>query len=178
MFTNIGFWASQHTFANDYSINAFEMGIIMASLNICASLSSYIIRTKIALLENSIFNLFILLLVDGLYVLALIPASSLAGLMVVSLIGQLSRGARTPITQSLMQNNLSSTERATFGSLISFFGSGMYFLLSNILVIYNFSRVESLTIGLTGIVIGLVLFILLVSYGIKFKRKNPTKLSM
>jgi MFS family permease len=176
VFTSMGFWASQHTFVNDYNVTPYGMGIILAVFNICAGLSSYIVKTNISKLTNS-HILFVILVIDGLYILALIPIPSIASLIVISLMGQVTRGSRTPITQSIMQVNLSSTERATFDSLVSFIGSGMYFFLSSYLAINDLSRGESLTIGFAGILAGITLFILLGSRMVNIRRRNPAKIS-
>ena len=173
VFTSIGFWASQHTLVNDYYVNPYGMGIILAVFNICAGLSSYLIKRNISKLTKS-HILFVILLIDGFYIFALIPVSSIASLIVVSLIGQITRGSRTPIMQSIMQINLSSTERATFNSLVSFLGSGMYFFLSNLLAINNLSREESLTVGFIGIFLGIAIFLLLSSRKIRLRGRFPT----
>jgi MFS family permease len=172
VFTSIGFWASQHTLVHDFSVNPFELGIILAVFNICAGLSSYIIKRNISNLTKS-HILFVILLIDGVYIFGLIPVSSLASVIIISLIGQVTRGSRTPITQSIMQINLSSTERATFNSLVSFISSGMYFLFSNILAINEFSRAETLTVGFVGILIGITIFILLGIRKIRVRGNYP-----
>ena len=160
VFTTIGFWASQHLLIEKFSVSPFGMGLFISILNICAAVSSFAVRSKITRLAN--FQvLFAILIMDGIYLLALIPAASVVGILVVSIIGQITRGSRTPLTQSLMQDNLASDERATFNSLISLLGALMYFMLSGFIDLLNLTREQSLEVGLLGISLLVIIFSLL-----------------
>jgi MFS family permease len=152
VFSNIGFWASQHTFINDYTVTALGMGLIMALFNITAGFSSLVIRSRVSRLAN-FQMLFILILIDGMYLLGLMVGSSLLGVIVLSLFGQLTRGSRIPLTQTIVQDQISSMERATFSSLISLFGSSLYFAFSIVINIFDLSRQSTLVIGFIGIAI-------------------------
>ncbi|MHA2094457.1 MAG: MFS transporter [Candidatus Hodarchaeales archaeon] len=150
VFSNIGFWASQHIFVNDYTVNPLGMGFILALFNITAGISSLAIRSKISRLANFQF-LFLLIVIDGMYLLGLMVGSSLIGVIMLSLFGQLTRGSRTPLTQAIVQDRISSTERATFSSLISLVGSFLYFVFSGAINLIGLSRQEALIIGFVGI---------------------------
>lgn len=160
VFTTVGFWASQHLLIDKFNISPFGMGIFISILNICAAVSSFAVRSKITRLAN-FQALFVILLMDGIYLLALIPAASVVGILAVSVIGQITRGSRTPLTQSLMQDNLASDERATFNSLISLIGALMYFILSGFINLLNLTREQSLEVGLLGISLLVIIFSLL-----------------
>ena len=160
VFSNIAFWASQHIFINDYSVDALGMGFILVIFNITAGISSLAIRSRVSQLAN-FQMLFLLILVDGVYLLGLIVGSSLVGVIVLSLFGQLTRGSRTPFTQAIVQDKISSVERATFSSLISLVGSFHYFAFSGVINLFELSRQNSLVIGFSGIIICIVGFIVL-----------------
>jgi uncharacterized membrane protein YccF (DUF307 family) len=98
---------------------------------------------------------------DGIYLMALLPAASVIGILAVSIIGQITRGSRTPLTQSIMQDNLASDERATFNSLISLLGSIMYFALSGFINLQNLTRDQSLELGIIGIAILVIVYCVL-----------------
>jgi hypothetical protein len=161
VFTKLGFWASQHILVTTYSINPLGIGMFISLLNICAAVSSAVVKSKITSFTN-FQALFAILIIDGIYLVALIPAVSVLGVLIVSMIGQVSRGARTPITQSIMQDNLASDERATFNSLISLIGSVMYFILSGFIDVQNLTREQSLELGTIGIALLIITFSLLV----------------
>jgi len=169
VFTSLGFWASQHLLIEEFSISPFGIGIFISVLNICAAVrvlnicaavSSFAVRSQVTRLANFQI-LFVILILDGIYLLALIPVVSVVGILAVSIIGQITRGSRTPLTQSLMQNNLASNERATFNSLISLIGALMYFVLSGFINLLNLTREQSLELGLLGITILATIFLLL-----------------
>lgn len=157
-FTRIGFWASQHTFVNDYSVDTIGMGFIIAIFNLCAGLTSLLMKRMVSRFAN-LNTLLIILMLDGLYLLALIPVPSFMSLIFVSLIGQVTRGSRTPVTQCIVQDNLTSVERATFTSVLSLIGSFFYIILSSVISILKLSRQESLVIGLLGVIIALGVFL-------------------
>ncbi len=161
VFANLGFWASQHLLVTTFSIDPLGMGMFISLLNIGAAVSSIVVKSKITSLAN-FQTLFVILIMDGLYLIALIPAISVLSIVVVSMIGQIARGIRTPITQSIMQNNLSSDERATFSSLLSLIGSFMYFVLSGFIDVYNLTREQSLELGTLGIASLILAFTLLI----------------
>ncbi len=160
VFSSIGFWASQHVFVNDYTINALGMGFILALFNITAGLSSLALRSKISRLAN-FQMLFLLILIDGMYLFGLMMGSSLISIIVLSLFGQVSRGSRIPITQAIVQDQITSMERATFTSVISLFGSLLFFVFSNLINLFDLSRQSALTIGLLGIITCSVVFLIL-----------------
>ncbi len=160
VFSSIGFWASQHAFINDYTVDALGMGLIIALFNLTAGLSSLAIRSKVSRLANSQM-LFLLILIDGIYLLGLMAGSSLLGVIVLSLFGQLTRGSRTPLTQAIIQDQISSMERATFSSLISLVGSSLYFAFSTAINIFELSRQSALVIGFIGIIICTIGFLAL-----------------
>ncbi|MHA1227111.1 MAG: MFS transporter [Candidatus Hodarchaeales archaeon] len=166
VFTRIGFWASQHQLVNDYNLGAIGMGIVLAVFNLCAGLSSIVIKKIISRFAN-LNTLFVILLLDGIYLLALVPGSSVLSVIIVSLIGQVTRGSRTPISQSLIQDNLVSSERATFYSLVSLIGSFVYVILSVLIRVFDLRRQEALLVGVLGIAISLGVFCL-------FKLKNKS----
>ncbi|MHA1994883.1 MAG: MFS transporter [Candidatus Hodarchaeales archaeon] len=160
VFSSIGFWASQHAFINDYTVDALGMGLIIALFNLTAGLSSLAIRSKVSRLANSQM-LFLLILIDGIYLLGLMAGSSLLGVIVLSLFGQLTRGSRTPLTQAIVQDQISSMERATFSSLISLVGSSLYFAFSTTINIFELSRQSALVFGFIGIIICTIGFLAL-----------------
>jgi len=160
VFTSLGFWASQHLLIEEFSISPFGIGIFISVLNICAAVSSFAVRSQVTRLANFQI-LFVILILDGIYLLALIPVVSVVGILAVSIIGQITRGSRTPLTQLMMQNNLASNERATFNSLMSLIGALMYFVLSGFIDLLNLTREQSLELGLLGITILATIFLLL-----------------
>ena len=173
VFSNIGFWASQHIFINDYAINPLGMGFILALFNIIAGISSLAIRSKITQLAN--FQLlFILILIDGVYLLGLMVGSSLIGIILLSLFGQMTRGSRTPLTQAIVQDKISSMERATFSSLISLVGSSLYFAFSSAINFFALSRQETLVIGSLGIGICSIGYLALNFKDYRVRKSIPT----
>jgi len=173
VFTSLGFWASQHLLVEKFSVSPFGIGMFISVLNICAAVSSFVVRSKITRLAN-FQALFAILILDGLYLLALIPAASVVGILAVSIIGQITRGSRTPLTQSIMQDNLASDERATFNSLLSMIGAIMYFALSGYIDLLNLTREQSLEFGLLGISILVISFSVLAISRFP-KRKSGTQ---
>lgn len=161
VFARVGFWAFQHIFVNDYAINPFAMGIIMAILNVSAAFTSVIIRSRVIQLTSTIV-LISLIILEGLYLIALTQVQTIIGVLFVAIIGQLTRGSRTPLIQSIMQNNLASDERATFNSIISLIGSTFYLIISWIVKFGSFSRNSTLLLSVSGIcgLLGLFLVIL------------------
>ena len=160
VFARVGFWAFQHIFVNDYAINSFGMGIIMALLNISAALTSVFVRSRVTQLTSTIV-LISLIIFEGLYLIALIQVQSVIGVLFVAILGQITRGSRTPIIQSIMQNNLTSDERATFNSIISLIGSTFYLIISWIVKFSSFSRSTTLLLSILGISILLSLFLVI-----------------
>jgi MFS family permease len=173
--TRIGFWASQHALVNDYSVDTIGMGFIIASFNICAGLTSFLIKRMFSRFAN-LNSLLIILVLDGFYLLALIPVSSITNLILVSFVGQITRGSRTPIIQCISQENLASVERATFNSVLSLIGSFAYVILSGLINILNLSRQEALLVGLLGVLISLGFFlrILVGNYRVKIDNAEVT----
>ncbi|UCE13316.1 MAG: hypothetical protein JSV04_14160, partial [Candidatus Heimdallarchaeota archaeon] len=83
----------------------------------------------------------------------------LFGILMVSLLTQVTRGIRTPLIQGILQRFLNSDERATFASLMGLVGSSIYFGLSVITDINNLSREQTLSISLIGIIMIMILFL-------------------
>jgi hypothetical protein len=134
------------------------MGIVIGIFNLSAGLTALVIKRTVSRFAN-INMLLIILLLDAFYLLALIPVSSILSVVLVSIIGQFARGSRTPITQCIMQDNLTSTERATFTSVLSLVGSLLYIVVNSFISVFNLSRSESLLVGLFGVIIILGLFL-------------------
>ncbi len=169
VFSSIGFWASQHAFINDYAVNALGMGFIIALFNLTAGVSSLALRTKISQLANFPI-LFLLILIDGIYLFGLMAGSSLLGMVFLSLFGQITRGSRTPLTQAIVQDQITSMERATFSSLISLVGSALYFVFSTMINFFALSRRNALIIGVMGIIVCILVYLIL-----NFKRIHLKK---
>ncbi|MFX0051706.1 MAG: hypothetical protein ACFE8U_10495, partial [Candidatus Hermodarchaeota archaeon] len=150
VFSRIGFWAVQHTLVGDYYINALGMAFVLAGFNICAAVSSIVIRTRVNKLSN-FFTFLAIIIVEGFYFWSLIQVSNLITILLVSLIAQVTRGIRTPLIQAFLQESISSDTRATFVSLMSFTGSLLYFIFSLISDISNLSRDVTLSLGLLGL---------------------------
>jgi MFS family permease len=158
VFSRIGFWAVQHILVGDYSMNALEMALVLAGFNICAAVSSLIIRTRVNKFSN-FYTFLAIIIVEGFYFWSLIQVPNIIAILLVSLIAQVTRGIRTPLMQALLQEHLSSDIRATFVSLISFTGSLLYFLISLITDASNLSRDVTLSFGLLGLMVTAFVFI-------------------
>lgn len=158
VFGRIGFWAVQHIYVENYMIDALGMAFVIAGFNVCAAISSIMIRSRIERYSN--FTTFlIILLIESVYFWMLIQAPGLIGIFIVSLFAQVTRGIRTPLVQELLQSYLSSDMRATFASLISLAGSLLYLLLTVTIDGYNLSRAITLNISLIGMIIVILLFV-------------------
>ncbi|MFX1505296.1 MAG: MFS transporter [Promethearchaeota archaeon] len=167
VFSRIGFWAVQHILIEEFLVTSFIMGFVLAGFNLCAAISSLLIQSRVSKLSNQ-WAFLVIICVEGAYFLALIQMPHLFGILVMSLMAQITRGIRTPIIQAVLQQRLHSDERATFVSLMSFVGSLIYFIVSVIIDVLSFSREQTLVGSLLGIaVIG---FILLSFQVKKFKR--------
>ncbi len=164
VFSRIGFWAVQHILIEEFLVTSLIMGFVLAGFNLCAAISSLLIRSRInKLLSQWIF--LVIILIEGAYFVALIQIPHLLGIVVMSLMAQITRGIRTPIIQAILQQRLRSDERATFVSLMSFVGSLSYFTLSIIIVVLDFSREQTLVVSLIGL--SAITFILL---GLQFRK--------
>ncbi|UCG90350.1 MAG: MFS transporter [Candidatus Heimdallarchaeota archaeon] len=158
VFSRIGFWAVQHILVEEFLITSLIMGFVLAGFNICAAISSLLIRTRVNKLSN-LWAFLVIILIEGTYLFVLMQIPDLFGILIMSLMAQITRGIRTPIMQSLLQQRLRSDERATFVSLISFVGSSLYFMLSVFFDVLNLSREQSLMVSLVGIFV--ITFLLL-----------------
>ncbi len=151
VFSRIGFWAVQHILVEKFLFDALAMGFVFAGFNICAAVSSLLIRSRVNQLSK--FSVFlIILIIDGSYFWMLIQIPELIGIVLVFLIGQVTRGMRTPLIQTLLQQYINSDERATFISLMSFISSFLYFMFSVIIDSFDFSREQALILCLLSIV--------------------------
>ncbi|MFW9906124.1 MAG: MFS transporter [Candidatus Thorarchaeota archaeon] len=169
VFNRIGFWAVQHILVEEFQVTSFIMGLIIAGFNLCAAISSLMIQSRVSKLSNQ-WTFLVIICIEGAYFIALIQIPHLFGILVMSLMTQITRGIRTPIIQAILQQRLQSDERATFVSLMSFVGSLIYFIVSVIIDVLNFSREQTLVGSLLGIV--LIGFILL-SFQVKKFRRVP-----
>jgi MFS family permease len=169
VFSRIGFWAVQHILVEEFSVSSFIMGFVLAGFNLCAAISSLLIQSRVSKLSNQWIFLAIIC-IEGAYFLVLIQMPYLFGILIMSLMAQITRGIRTPIIQAILQQRLQSDERATFVSLMSFVGSLIYFIASVIIDVLNFSREQTLIGSLLGIT--LIGFILL-SFQVKKFRQVP-----
>jgi MFS family permease len=151
VFSRIGFWAVQHILVGDYLVNVLGMAFVLAGFNICAAVSSLIIRTRVNKFSN-FFTFLAIIIIEGFYFWSLIQVPNLAAILLVSLMAQITRGIRTPLIQAFLQEYLSSDMRATFVSLMSFTGSLLYFLFSVITNFSNLSREVTLNLGLVGLI--------------------------
>ncbi|UCG01091.1 MAG: MFS transporter [Candidatus Heimdallarchaeota archaeon] len=150
VFSRIGFWAVQHILVEEFLVTSLLMGFVLAGFNLCAAISSLLIRSRVDKLLG--YWMFLLItFIEGAYILALIQIPNLFGILVMSLLAQITRGIRTPIIQAILQQYLRSDERATFVSLMSFVGSSIYFILSIIIDILDFSREQTLAVSLVGL---------------------------
>jgi MFS family permease len=157
VFSRIGFWAVQHILVEEFLVTSFVMGFVLAGFNLCAAISSLLIQSRVSKLSNQ-WAFLVIISIEGVYFLALIQMPHLFGILVMSLMAQVTRGIRTPIIHSMLQQRLQSDERATFVSLMSFVGSLIYFIVSIIIEIFDFSREQTLIGSLLGIVtIGFIL---------------------
>ncbi|MHA2202745.1 MAG: MFS transporter [Candidatus Hodarchaeales archaeon] len=164
VFSRIGFWAVQHILIEEFLVTSLIMGFVLAGFNLCAAISSLLIRSRVNKLSGQWIFL-IIILIEGAYLLALIQIPHLLGIVVMSLMAQITRGIRTPIIQAIIQQRLRSDERATFVSLMSFIGSSIYFALSIIIDVLDFSREQTLVVSLIGL--SAITFILL---GLQFRK--------
>ncbi|MFX1538296.1 MAG: MFS transporter [Promethearchaeota archaeon] len=163
VFGRIGFWAGQHILVEDFKISTLALGFVLAGLNTTAATASFLIRRHVDYFAR--FSILLcMLLADVVYFLVLLKESlSLIVFLVAAIITQITRGAMTPIVQSLVQHQLSSEERVTFASLISFVGSVVFFLASMSIELLSLSRNDSLMLSLLGtiVIIGLFSFLVL-----------------
>lgn len=172
VFSRIGFWTVQHVLVDDFLTTSLAMGFILAGFNMCAATSSLLIKSRVNKLSN-LWAFLVIMVIEGTYFLVLVQIPGIFALLVMSLVAQVTRGIRTPIMQALLQQHLRSDERATFISLISFAGSLIYFLLSVIIDILDYSREQTLLLSLIGMI--LLTVILLSFLARKYQRvvKNP-----
>ncbi len=154
----IAFWAVQHVLVEEFVINAFGMGIILSSFNLCAAISSLMIKSHVSRFSNYITFLTILM-IEILYFWILILVPDFLGLILISILAQITRGIRTPLTQAFIQQFLDSDVRATFISLLSLVGSFLYLVLSVIIEKMNFSRNIALIIAFSGMIFITIIFL-------------------
>ena len=158
VFARIGFWAVQHILVEEFLFNALAMGFIFAGFNICAATSSLLIKSRVN--QVSKFSVFlIILIIDGSYFWMLIQVPGLIGIVLVFLLGQVTRGIRTPLIQTLLQQYINSDERATFISLMSCVGSFLYFAFSVIIDSFDFSRDQALILCFLSILLITLIFL-------------------
>ncbi|MHA2293231.1 MAG: MFS transporter [Candidatus Hodarchaeales archaeon] len=163
VFSRIAFWAVQDILVEEFLVNTLELAFILAGFNVCAALSSMFIRSNVNLLSK--FTVFlVIILVEGSYIWVLIQSPEIISILTMSLLTQITRGIRTPIIQTLLQQYLSSDVRATFNSIISFVGSFVYFFLSVFFSIFNSSRNQSLLISFFGLLLLAIIFIVFLLY--------------
>ncbi|MFX0119559.1 MAG: MFS transporter [Promethearchaeota archaeon] len=168
VFSRIGFWAVQHIMVEEFLVTSLGMGFVLTGFNVCAAMSSIVIRSHVNKLSN-LWAFLVILVIEGSYFFVLVQVPDLLGILIMSLMAQVTRGIRTPIIQALLQQRLRSDERATFISLISFVGSLIYFILSLIIDIFDFSRVQTLMVSLIGI---LTITIFLLGFIMKSSQKT------
>jgi MFS family permease len=158
IFSRIGFWAVQHILVGDYLISALEMAFVLAGFNICAAVSSLMIRTRVNKFSN-FFTFLAIIVIEGFYFWSLLQVPNLIAILLVLLMAQITRGIRTPLMQAFLQESLSSDIRATFVSLMSFTGSLLYFVFSLITNFSNLSREITLYLGFIGLIVIATIFI-------------------
>ncbi|MFX0123012.1 MAG: MFS transporter [Candidatus Hodarchaeota archaeon] len=169
VFSRIAFWAVQHILVEKFLVTSLIMGFVLAGFNLCAAISSASIRSRLDKLASQ-WVFLVIILVEGTYFLALIQIPHLFGIVIMSLMAQITRGIRTPIIQALLQHHLRSDERATFVSLMSFVGSSIYFILSVIVDVLDFSREQTLIVSLIGLS---AIAIILLGFQVKNYLKEP-----
>ncbi|MFX1538388.1 MAG: MFS transporter, partial [Promethearchaeota archaeon] len=169
VFSRIGFWAVQHILIEDFLVSSLIMGFVLAGFNLCAAISSLLIQSRVNKLSNH-WIFFVIIFIEGTYFLTMIQMPHLVGILVMSLMAQITRGIRTPIIQAILQQHLRSDERATFISLMSFVGSSIYFIVSIIIDVLDFSREQTLVGSLLGL--SVIAFILL-SFQVRKHRRVP-----
>ncbi|NHJ01493.1 MAG: MFS transporter [Candidatus Heimdallarchaeota archaeon] len=171
VFGKIGFWAVQHRFVDDFFITPLQMGFILSGFNIVAATSSMLIRSKIGIFSYA-YSFFFILVIDMSYLWALIAMPNLFGVFIISLSTQVTRGIRTPLMQSYLQQKIASNVRATFSSIISFTGSLVYIALTFVFEIFAFSRDS--TLAFCGLCMILVIFgYLALQLNITSSKANP-----
>lgn len=158
VFSRIGFWAIQHLLVEDFLFSSIQMGFVIAGFNICAAVCSLAIKSRVTTLSNFLTFLGIFI-VEGTYFFVILQVPDLFGILMVSLLTQVTRGIRTPLIQGLLQRFLNSDERATFASLMGLVGSSIYFGFSLITNLNNLSREQTLTLSFIGIMMITILFI-------------------
>jgi MFS family permease len=163
VFGRVGFWAVQHIFIEEYFIDAFAMGLILALFNSTAALSSLFIRSRVEKLANGAVFTLVLIIETGYLSVLILQPMGLGGILLASCLTQITRGIRMPLIQSVMQQNLQSEERATFSSLMSFLGSLLYFSFSVVIDGIGLSRTLTLWGGLICSAILAVWFMVVVA---------------
>ena len=169
VFSRIGFWAVQHILVEDFLVTSLIMGFVLAGFNLCAAMSSLAIHSHVDKFSGQWVFLMIIL-IEGAYFFALIQIPNAFWILVMSLMAQVTRGIRTPIIQGILQQHLRSDERATFVSLMSFVGSVIYFVISVIIDILDFSREHTLLVSLVGLFI--IAFVILSFQFIMYRRTS------
>ncbi len=129
----IVFWAYQPRLF-DIGINTFEIGVIFAGMNLVAAIGSVILNKLDEKNEKTI--IFVFLIIETFNAVMIWYCKSLFILFSMFLV-QLVRGARTPITNNILQSNATSSQRATLVSLYSSIGNLLYFIVSIIYTIVN-----------------------------------------
>ncbi|MFX1285564.1 MAG: MFS transporter [Promethearchaeota archaeon] len=170
VFSRIAFWAVQHILIEEFLVTSLVMGFVLAGFNLCAATTSLLIQSRVNKLSN-LWTFLVIILIEGTYLIILVQIPDLFGILMMSLMAQITRGMRTPIIQTILQHRLKSDERATFASLISFVGSSLYFILSLIFDVLDFSRNQTLIISLIGMIA--ITFILLGFLLKQYQRVTP-----
>lgn len=158
VFGRIAFWAVQHILVEQYMISVMGMGIILSGFNACAAVSSIIIRSRINRFSNML-GFSIILLIDGIFLFTLIRIPGLVPILLISLVGQVTRGIRIPLMHLFIQQYLTSDVRATFISLISFVSSMLYLFLTVVIDNFKITRENTLILSFGGVVVISLIFL-------------------
>ncbi|MHA2073601.1 MAG: MFS transporter [Candidatus Hodarchaeales archaeon] len=158
VFGRIAFWAVQHILVEQYMVSVMGIGFILSGFNACAAVSSIIIRSRINRFSNMI-GFTIILIIDGIFLFTLIQIPGLVAILLISLVGQVTRGIRTPMIHSYIQQYLTSDVRATFISVISFTSSVLYLILSVFIDNYKITREDTLILSFGGMLVISLIFL-------------------
>ncbi|MFW9855654.1 MAG: MFS transporter [Candidatus Thorarchaeota archaeon] len=161
VFGRVGFWAVQHILIEEFLIDAFAMGLLLALWNGIAALSSLFVRSRVEELANGTVFTLVLAIETGYFSVLIFQPIGLGGILLASCLTQITRGIRMPLIQSVVQQNLQSEERATFSSLMSFLGSFLYFSFSVINDAIGLSRTLTLWSGFACSAILVLCFVML-----------------
>ena len=164
------FWSYQpKLFA--LNISTFEIGLIFATMNLIAALSSTImgkVKQKFELLAVYAF-----LVIETISYLVIWKLHSLLILTAIYAL-QITRGGRAPIISQMIQRKLSSDLRATFTSFISAITNLAFFIYSLLLNFYNVTIDTTVFSAMIGATLLLPFFFILNNFKLNNNELNYT----